>query len=81
MAPNCSNTVKAINQQIEEAQQIPSTRNLIKVACRHMIKLLKTSDKVLKNNQRFLIQKKNDKANRILLIKNNINPKTMEQYL
>ena len=49
---NCSNMVKAINQQIEEAQQIPSTRNLIKVTCRHMIRLLKTSDKVLKNNQR-----------------------------
>lgn len=52
MASNCSNMVKAINQQIEEAQQIPSTRNLIKVTCRHMIRLLKTSDKVLKNNQR-----------------------------
>lgn len=55
MAPNCSNMVKAINQQIKEAQQIPSTRNLIKVTCRHMIKLLKTSDKVLKNNQRETI--------------------------
>ena len=52
MASNCSNMVKAINQQIEEAKQIPSTRNLIKVTCRHMIRLLKTSDKVLKNNQR-----------------------------
>ena len=52
MASNCSNMVKAINQQIEEAQRIPSTRNLIKVSCRHMIRLLKTSDKVLKNNQR-----------------------------